>query len=221
MIRYNLRKDYYKSHPCDTKWAVLLQSPMYRNHLCTVVDNHNEIVNGKFTHESTKLLLHMSPRVRCYVDAKLFEEFSYVGVWKDEHIPKYTNWDYNYEELNENQIVNDLESVLYDLEPMLNERTCMGYNGNDLFDDPNHYIGRYVLNDEDEYKIVRVIKDVKFIKNDSIICQFKINESKFRKAVKKYQLKKLICTRTDELMNSGELLKRIIELQKMEMEDMR
>ena len=42
----------------------LLQNNMYANHLCTVVDNHNEIINGKYTHEPAILLLHMSPDVR-------------------------------------------------------------------------------------------------------------------------------------------------------------
>lgn len=216
MINYNLKEDCYKNHPLDKKWATLLKSPMYRNHLCTVIDNHNEVIDGKYTSEEAILLLHMSPRIRCYISAKLFSEFLYVGIWSDEHIPTYTNWEYKYEKLSTSQIIEDLESVLYGLEPMLNEHTCMGYQGDDLFDDPNSYSGRYLLNDEEEYKITRTLKEVKFIKEDHIIHQFLIDENRFRKAVEVYDLKEKICNQIDMLLDNGELLNQIIKLQNLE-----
>ena len=98
MINYNLRKYGYKNHPLEYKWGFLLQNNMYANHLCTVVDNHNEIINGKYTHEPAILLLHMSPDVRKYVSAKLFDEFLYVMIWYDSDVPTYTNWGYKYQE---------------------------------------------------------------------------------------------------------------------------
>ena len=209
MIDFNLRRDGCKNHPLDEKWGRLLQSSIYGNHLCTVVDNHNEVVNGKYTHEPAILLLHMSPDVRKYVSAKLFDEFLYVGVWYDSDIPTYTNWDYKYQVLNETQIIKNLESVLYDLEPMLQEHTLVGYKGNDLFDDPNHYSGKYVLNDEEEYTICRKIKEISFWKNDINLYRGEIDEVRFRKAVEKYRLKREICCNIDKLLNEGVLKEKV------------
>ena len=213
MIDYNLRSE-YKNHPLDKKWARLVKSSIYGNHLCTVVDNQNEIVNGKYTHESAVLLLHMSPEVRQFVRAKLFEEFLYVSVWEDSDIPKYTNWDYERRTLSESEIIENLESVLYDLEPMLQEHTLLGYSGNDLFDNPNRYAGSYVLNDEEEYTIIRRIKDITFYKGDEVIYKGKIDEDRFRKAVEKYWLKWEICVCADRLLSEGTLREKVEEYMK-------
>lgn len=209
MINYNLRKYGYKNHPLEYKWGFLLQNNMYANHLCTVVDNHNEIINGKYTHEPVSLLLHMSPDVRKYVSAKLFDEFLYVMIWYDSDVPTYTNWGYKYQEFSEPQVIKNLETVLYDLEPMLQEHTLLGYKGNDLFDDPNHYSGRYVLNDEEEYTISRKIKDISFSKNNKTFYKEKVDEDRFRKAVERYNLKKEICWNTDKLLNEGILKEKV------------
>lgn len=209
MIKFNLKEEWYKNHPLEKKWGYLLQSSIYGNHLCTVVDNHNEIINGKYTHEPAILLLHMSSRVRKYVNAKLFDEFLYVSIWDDKDIPIYTNWEYKYQELSESQIIENLESVLYDLEPMLQSHTLVGCRGNDLFDDPNDYWGEYVLNDEEEYTISRKIKDVSFSKDGKVFYDGKIDEDRFRKAVEKYQLKREICCNVDKLLNEGTLKEKI------------
>lgn len=209
MIKFNLRKEECKNHPLDGKWGRLLQSSIYGNHLCTIVDNHNEVINSRYTHEPAILLLHMSPNVRKYVSAKLFDEFLYVGVWDDKDIPTYTNWEYKYQELSELQIIRNLESVLYDLEPMLQTRTLVGYRSNDLFNDPNAYSGKYVLNDEEEYVISRKIKDISFSKNDKVFYQEKIDEDRFRKAVEKYNLKREICCNVDKLLSEGVLKEKV------------
>lgn len=209
MIKFNLREDRCKNHPLDGKWGRLLQSSIYGNHLCTVVDNHNEVIDGKYTHEPAVLLLHMSPDVRKYISAKLFDEFLYVGVWDDKDIPTYTNWEYKYQDLSESQIIKNLKSVLYDLEPMLQSRTLVGYRGNDLFDDPNQYSGRYILNNEEEYTVDRKIKDISFSKNGKVFYEAKINEGRFRKAVEKYKLKREICCNIDKLLNEGVLKEKV------------
>lgn len=209
MINYNLREKEYKNHPLEYKWGFLIGNPIYQNHLCTVVDNHNEVINGRYTHEPAKLLLHMSPNVRKYVEAKLFDEFLYVSVWNDKNIPTYTNWEYTYKELAQEEIIENLESVLYDLEPMLQTRTCMGYKGEDLFDNPNYFTGRYVLNDEEEYLIWRHFKDISFSKNGEVFYEGTIDEERFRKAVEKDNLKRYICCNTEKLLNEGELEKEL------------
>lgn len=209
MIKFNLKEEWHKNHPLEKKWGRLLQSSIYGNHLCTIVDNHNEILNGRYTFEPAILLLHMSPDVRKYVNAKLFDEFLYVTIWDDEDIPTYTNWDYKYQELSESQIIKSLESVLYGLEPMLQTHTLLGYRGSDLFDNPNDYWGEYVLNDEEEYTISRKIKDVSFSKEGKVFYNGKIDEDRFRKAVEKYQLKREICCNVDKLLNEGTLKEKI------------
>ena len=131
MINYNLREQEYKNHPLEYKWGFLIGSPIYQNHLCTVVDNHNEVINGRYTHETAKLLLHMSPNVRKYVEAKLFDEFLYVSVWNDKNIPTYTNWEYTYKELTQEEKDIEMKIIAREYE-RVKEFADLAENGMDV-----------------------------------------------------------------------------------------
>lgn len=207
MINYNLRTDrhYSTNHPLDCKWAELSSGP-WMNHLCTVVDNHNEVVDGRYTQLPSKLLLHMSPRVRCYVHGSVFRDFYYVGIFKDADIPTFTNWDYKFEELSDVQIISDLKTVLYDLEPLLRSKTLVGFSGQSIWDDPNHFYGDYVLNDENSYHIHRKRDNVTFTRDDGTeICTFKLNKDLFEKAVDLDKRRKYIVLNADKLLCEGTL----------------
>lgn len=202
MIEYNLREDDCRgiNHPLDCKWATLNSGP-WMNHLCTVVDNHREVIDGKYTQLPSKLLLHMSPRVRCYVSGCVFKDFYYVGVLRDKDIPTFTNWDYKAEELSDVQIIKDLKTVLYDLEPLLQSKTLVGFKGDSIWDDPNHFRGDYVLNDENIYHIYRKYDDVTFSRDDGVeICSFKLNKDLFEKAVEVDKCRKYILWNADKLL---------------------
>lgn len=136
---------------------------------------------------------------------KLFDDFLYVGVWSDEDIPTYTNWEYPHEELSNERIIDDLFSVLYDLQPDLQCHTLMAYTGDDLLDDRNTHTGEYVLNDEKEYTISRMKKHVVFEHENNILFDGELNEEKYRKAMRKYKLKRKILGLTDMLLETGEL----------------
>lgn len=207
MIEYNLCPETSQgiNHPLDGKWA-RLTSGIWMNHLCDVVDNHDEVVNGTYTNKSAKLLLHMSPRVRRYVDAKLFRDFLYVGIWKDDDIPEFSNWDYKLEcPLDTSQIILDLKTVLYDLEPMLTGSTCIGYRGHPIWENPNAYWGEYLLNDEEVYRIYRKYDTVTFSQGNKEIHTFKINKGLFELAVDVDSQRKNIVCNADRLLLTNEL----------------
>lgn len=201
MISFHLKDNPYKNHPLDEKWGRLLHNDIYKNHLCTVIDNQNE--------ERVLLLLHLSPNVRKYVYARLYRDFLYVGIWHDAHIPTYTNWEYTYQALGESEIIRDLESVLYELEPTLQTHTLVGYQGDDLFDDPNTYTGTYVLNDEKEYTIERVGTSISFCRDNNVIYEGALDVNRFRKAISKYNLRLEICSNIDKLLSQGILSEKV------------
>lgn len=207
MIDYNLREDRGCgiNHPLDCKWATLTSGP-WMNHLCTVVDNHNEVVDGRYTQLPSKLLLHMSPRVRCYVTRSVFKDFYYVGVLNDKYIPTFTNWDYKFEELSDAQIIKDLKTVLYNLEPSLSSKTLLGFKGHSIWDDPNDFWGEYVLNDENSYLIHRKRDNITFSRMDGReICSFKLNKDLFEKALDLDTRRKYILDNADKLLCEGTL----------------
>lgn len=209
MIEYNLRKDNMSNHPLDYKWATLNSGP-WMNHLCTVVDNHDEVENGRYTRKPSKLLLHMSPRIRCYTQGCVFQDFYYVGIRNDGDIPTFSNWGYTYEKLSEVQIIQDLKTVLYDLEPLLCSQTLLGHKGHPIWDNPNHFYGDYMLNDENIYHIHRKYDDVTFCSKDGDeICKIKLNKGLFEEAVNLYKRRLHISRNTDRLLTEGMLVEEI------------
>lgn len=207
MIEYNLYEDDWRSmnHPLDHKWATLNSGP-WMNHLCTVVDNHREVVDGKYTQLPSKLLLHMSPRVRCYVIGCVFKDFYYVGILRDKDIPTFTNWEYKVEELSDDQIIKDLKTVLYILEPSLSSKTLVAFRGHPIWDDPNDFFGEYVLNDENSYLIHRKRDNVTFSRMDGKeICSFKLDKDLFEKALDLDKRRKYILSNSDKLLCEGTL----------------
>ena len=220
MIKYNLLERKHKNHPYEYKWGKLVQSPFYGNHLCTVVDNHDEIEYGVYSGKPATLLLHLSSRVREYVHAELFSEFVYVGIRRDSDIPTYTNYPYTYEKLTNEQIITDLNDVIYNIQPLLQQTTLAGYRGG-LFDDPNLVTGKYVLNDEEEYSIYYCLKDDVIIFRDSSgreIYSGHFDKERFRRAIKRYNLKWEILMCTDRLLNTGELQWKLDEYNKLKEE---
>lgn len=217
MIKYNLRKESHRNAEVQNVWARLFTSTLYRNNLCTVVDNHSEVENHRYTDKPALLLIHLTPQVRKYEYAKLFDEFLYVGVYPWETQPTYTNWPYTYEEISLEQASLTLFDILYNVEPYLKTATLAGGSRDELLDECNTYTGYYVLNDEEDYKIERNGLNVIFYKmaEDKPIEIYKgqLDETRFKKALLKFRAKQEICQKVDMLLANGELGKKVKEFE--------
>ena len=219
MIKYDLKEEKYKNHELDCKWAKLLTSPIYRNNLCTVVDNHREVINGRYTGEQSTLLLHLTPNIRRYVTGAIFKDFLYVGIYNDKCIPTYTNWEYAYREISTEEATSTLFEILYDVEPLLHSRTLAGGSKDEILDERNTYNGEYILNDEEIYRITRRGEKIRFYKlvDDSPVEIYngELDIDKFKQAVNKYWVKSDICSNVDKWLVSGELSKKIQEFEQL------
>jgi hypothetical protein len=153
MINYNLKVDSMKNHPMDDKYGLIIKNSVYAGYPVTIVDNSEEIANGSYTHKPALCLLHLSERVRRYMSLKLFDEFLYIGfVFKT---PTYRMYPYEYVTLTNEEIIKQLKQVLYFLQPTLHSRSLVGTSSKRLEDDPNYYEGYFVLNNEEEYTILK------------------------------------------------------------------
>lgn len=162
MIKYNLKHDEYKNHPMDGKYGVIVANNLYANYPLTIVDNHTEVVNGRYTKDPALCLLHLAEDVRQYMHLRVFDEFLYLGFsFKP---PTYRMFPYKKEELTKEQIIKTLKRVFYQHQPSLQRKSLVGSRSNRLEDDPNYYEGHYVLNDEEEYTILKCRTTYRFYK---------------------------------------------------------
>lgn len=212
MIPYNLKKEEYKNHPMDGKYGVIVTNNPYAGYPVTIVDNHREVVNNKYTREPALCLLHLNEDVRMYTQLKLFDEFLYHSFsWRT---PTYRMFPYEKVELSNEEIVNILKRVLYCDQPALQSHSLVGSSSKKLEDDPNYYEGRYVLNDEEEYTILKCRTSYKFYKgkksyypdwkNPEEIPLFEgeIDFEMYALALEAERKRGSIVTRTNEILDS-------------------
>lgn len=201
----------------EKRLGVMTYWPHYKNHVCTVVDNSQEVIDGKYTKIPSELLLHLSPRVRRKVDGRIFEDFLYIGEHTSKEELKQYNFyfEYEYEELSKEQIIKDLYSVIYDVEPMLVESTLMGYSGHHIWDNPNWNSGKYVLNNNEEYLITRKKDVVKFYHNDELIHEGVIDHELFEIIYDRCECRRKICGWYDKMLETGELVTLINEYESL------
>lgn len=163
MIKYNLVEQKYKNHPDDYKYGIMVGGSLYDGYTVTIVDNSKESKDGYVTEEPTVCLLHLSDRVRQYEMLRVNRDFSYISYPFGEVSNGVS--DYNKVELSKLDVIRDLSSILYKIQPRLQEITLMGYdNGDSIEGDINHYQGTYVLNDENEYSIIKHKNNYRFYK---------------------------------------------------------
>ena len=204
MITYNVREESYKSHPLDGHYGVMTAGP-YINYPLTIVDNHEEYENGKFTRKKSTCLLHLNENVRQYERLTLYEDFLYLSFAHE--TPTYRMFDYKLAEISIAEAIATLQEVLYFEQPELESRTLMGWRGNNLEDDPNRYTGRYVLNDEEDYTIVKQKDEYWIYKNvfgkKEVIFEGKLNFEIYRKSVEYAKLKRTIVYGINRLLDEG------------------
>lgn len=206
MIPYNLREDSHKSHPLDGRYGVMTAGP-YINYPVTVVDNHEEVENGKHTGKKSICLLHLNENVRQYKRLALYEDFLYLSFAREK--PTYRMFDYKSTEISIAEAITTLQEVLYFEQPELASRTLMGWRGNNLEDDPNRYTGYYVLNDEEDYTIIKEkdqywLYKISFDRNrNELIYEGALNFDIYRKSVEYAKLKRTIVHGINRLLDEG------------------
>ncbi|PFF46108.1 MULTISPECIES: hypothetical protein [Bacillus cereus group] len=162
MIPFNLKEDDYKNHPLDGKYGTIITNSIYANCPVTIVDNHEEVINGKYTKNPALCLLHLSEDVRQYMSLRLFDDFLYKSFVFDKSL--YRIYEYKKETLSDEKIIEILKNVFYLIQPTLQSHSLVGSKSKRLEDDPNYYEGYYVLNDEEEYTILKCRDSYKFYK---------------------------------------------------------
>lgn len=171
MIPFNLKEDDYKNHPLDGKYGVITTNSIYANYPVTIVDNSHEKRNP------TLCLLHLSEEVRQYVSLRLHDDFLYKSFVFDKS--RYRIYEYKREDLSNEKIINILKKVLYYIQPSLQSGSLVGSSSEQIEDDPNYYAGHYVLNDEEEYTILKCGKEYRFYKgNKNYFPDWKDTEDK-------------------------------------------
>jgi hypothetical protein len=209
MIPYKLKEDTYKNHPMDGKYGTIITNTPYANYPVTIVDNHEEVVNGKYTNKPTLCLLHLSEDVRTYTRLRLFDEFLYISFAFSK--PTFKMYEYKKEKLTNEKIISVLKNVFYFLQPSLQSHSLVGSTSKELEDDPNYYEGSYVLNNEEEYTILKCRKTFKFYKGkkkyypnwketEDLLFEGEINFDLYKLALEVARLKAKIVTNTNQLL---------------------
>ncbi|MFJ8528483.1 hypothetical protein [Bacillus sp. NPDC094106] len=156
MIPFNLREDKHKNHPLDGRYGCIITNSIYANYPVTIVDNSDDRRNPVLC------LLHLSEDVRQYLSLRLHANFLYKSFAFDKSL--YRIYAYPKEELSNEKIINTLKKVLYLAQPSLQSGSLVGSSSKRIEDDPNYYTGHYVLNDEEEYTILKCGKEYRFYK---------------------------------------------------------
>lgn len=152
MIRTNLREG-------TEPYGVIVGNHMYQNHNITIIDNSAEVMNGRFQRNEITALIHMSPKVRRYASFLLYYTYVYS-------LPQNLKYRYIKQDLTTEEIVDTLKEVLYKLEPALQSHSLVGTTKEGIENDPNYYAGRYMLNDEEMYTILKCGTAFKFYKGE-------------------------------------------------------
>lgn len=233
MIKYNLRKNEIGNHPLEYRYGVVINSGLYSGYPLTIVDNSKEIKNGKFTRDFAKTLLHLDERIRIWYEVELFNDFLYLNFSFNE--PKYRMFDYKLEELSNEQIIKDLKKVFYYLQPNLQQSSLVASSKKGIENDPNYYEGIYVLNDEEEYSILKCGTKYKFYKgrkfyypdwnkDEGLIFTGDINFDLYKKARDLEVIRKNIIMKTNKLLDGDDLIanvERYNSLKKEVLDDLR
>lgn len=223
MIKFNLKKEKYKNHPMDGKYGVIVSNVGYAGYPITIVDNSREVEYGKYTGIPSLCLIHLNKRVRSYQKLRIFDEFLYLGF--SFRTPTYKMYEYEYEELSQEQIIQDLKTVLYYTEPNLQSHSMVGCSSDKIEDDCNYYEGYYVLNNEEEYTILKCLDEYKFYKGkksyypdwekgEDLIYYDKIDFDTYKKALSVSDLRRLIVTKTNELLDGDDIIDKITAYKK-------
>ena len=231
MIKYNVKLDEYRNHRMDGKYGVLIGNIGYAGYPLTIVDNSREVENGKYAGIPSLCLIHLNERVREYASLRVGDDFYYLGFYPKE--PTYKMYDYKYGELSTEQIIQDLKTVIYYSEPNLQGRSLVSWRSKKIEDDPNYYEGRYVLNNEEEYTILKCKDKYRFYrgkknyctdweKEEGLIYEDTIDFNIYKKALEVSRLREEIVTKTNELLDSDDIADTIMEykLNKSELENL-
>ena len=214
MIPFKLQQRDHKNHPKEGLYGVIQNGGMYSGYPLTIVDDSEQVVDGYYTDKPSLVLIHLAEGIRTYDRKKVGEEFGYLGFWNPKQEPTYRMFDYTKRELTKEEIIETLKRIVYDVEPQLHTRTCVGWRSRLLQDDPNRYTGSYLLNNEEEYKIEKCRNTIKFYKSmcyhsvtagekHELLYEGELNFEVYEKAVEVYNLRRKLIIYTNELLDSG------------------
>jgi len=212
MIAYNLREDNLNNDPMEYKYGVIISSGVHSGYPVTIVDNHLDVVDNMYTREPVTCLLHLSKDVRQYKSLKLFSDFLYLQ-FDFKNPPVYRMFDYKFKKLSYSEIVKSLTSVFYDLQPLLQIHSLVGSRSDKLEDDVNYYFGKYVLNDEEEYTILKYKDKYKFYKGvksfypdwesevNDLLYEGNIDFDVYKLAIDKFKLRRDITININKILD--------------------
>ncbi|HDR7922328.1 hypothetical protein [Bacillus paranthracis] len=209
MIPFNLKEDNYKNHPLDGKYGVITANSSFANYPVTIVDNNHE--KGTLT----LCLLHLSEEVRQYVSLRLHYDFLYKSFVFDKSL--YRIYEYKKEELSNEKVINILKKVLYYIQPSLQGGSLVGSSSEQIEDDPNYYAGHYVLNDEEEYTILKCGKEYRFYRGNKkhypdwkdtedkdLLYEGKIDFEIYKRSIELAGLRRQIVMYANQLLDDGQ-----------------
>lgn len=218
MIKVNLKKETYRdehAHPLQGKYGVICNGSVHDGYPVMIVDSSKEVVDGCYSNIPSDCLIHLSKDVRCYDRLRVFEDFLYMNFRAE--VSAFHMYDYKKVVLTQEEITRSLMNVLYFLEPELQTRSLVGIIESGIENDPNYYRGSYVLNDEEEYTILKLKTKYKFFKgrrsfseigwNDkssALIAEGTLDLERYKKALKMNRLKHYILTRTNQILENDE-----------------
>ena len=214
MIPYKLKERKYKNHPKDGHYGVVKNGTMYNGYPVTIVDDSELSKDGYSTGKAALVLIHLAEGIRSYSHLTLHEDFQYLAFGNPKNVPTYRMFDYTKRELTNDEIIQTLKKVVYDVSPQLQTQTCVGWGSGLLKDDPNRYTGTYVLNNEMEYKIEKYRDKIKFytllehgtgtsVEQKQLVFEEKLNFDVYEKAVEVYSLRQNIVMFTNQALDSG------------------
>lgn len=215
MINVRLRKEDLEEYPDGKRYGVIRNLSSYSGYPLMVVDNSEEIKDGRYTRKPSKVLVHLSEDVRTYSRLRIFDDYLYTNKPFDKQSNQFNMFEYAKKELTDEEIIASLTKVLYFLEPSLQSRTLMGSMKKGIENDPNFYEGHYVLNDEKEYTILKHKDEYQFLRgelsrshtldySDYLLEKGKIDFTKYKKALEMERLKLHTIMNVNQILSNDE-----------------
>lgn len=207
MIPFNLVGLDDSRHPLNGKYGEVVANSRYRGYPLTLVDN---------TRDFTLCLLHLTEDVRAYTWLEPNTEYRNIGFGAGFRKREYRMYPYEKETISTEKAISVLQQLLYMEQPKLQSRSSVGWTSGRVEDDPNYYGGTYILNDEEEYTILKCREKYKLFKGKrSYYPDWKTEEGllhagtldmvTYKLALEVEEIRKDIVTETSRLLD-GSLL---------------
>lgn len=166
-------------------------------------------------------LVHIDENVRVKFDRmRLYEDYLYLH---ESGLASYGGYEYKRVKLSEEEVVEVLKKVFYCTQPKLQSHSLVGSSSKNIEDDPNYYQGSYVLNNDEEYSILKCKDEIRFYKGiksyypdwkneEDLIFKSKIDFEVYKISLELNNLKNNILKNPDKSLKDGmEIFKNYFE----------